>query len=465
MTVLSKDPVINIIPGNNTGDFAFTFRGFSEIPGTNAGIKTIQVFVWSGNPADAPVQQIQGTDYTVLQVNNETGTIRFTNSRTIPSGQFVIIYSDVPYTQELSFPTNQPVNPASVELMGDRLAMEIKQLYELYKTTISTGYPPISTDFEVVLGLPLEEGKPLVFQKLAGNKWEVTTSALTIPDFTNLANQATQAAQQAATSATNAQQASATATASVTAATNAVTAAQAAQAAAQAAQTAAQAAQTGAQTAATNASGSATAAQAAQTAVEALKQDVQALASTFPDPTGQPANQVLLTDGNNGYTFGSAPGIGAGNFLEFINVPAGATLVDTLDLTNIGTQSDGIYGLALEKTGNNLVVRLTATGPGGGLISIKTPTTVLYNGVSDTTPLRIATANPATIEVYIGNRTDKSIYLGPDSAILAATPTQGIEIPPGTRFKSNFNTDLFVISGDGTGPATGTVAVTTTTRS
>lgn len=322
MTVLSKNPVVNIIPGNNNGTFTFSFRGFTEVADSSGtGLKNIQVYVWDGVDADLPVQQIQGTDFSVTQLANESGQINFLNGRTIASGQFVIIYSDVPYTQEVSFPTNQPVSPSSVELMGDRLEMQIKQLLALYKTTVRIGFPPTHPDFEIIVEQPLQENSPIVYERVAANQWKLTTTAFTIPDFQQLATDAQTAAAGAATSATQAQTAAnnaaqqaanagasaASALQAATDATNAKAAAESAKTDALAAQLAAESAKTGAEAAQAATQILKTDTQAIKDATNLIKQDVQVLVSKVPDPTGQPPDQTILTDGNDNWKFGIIP--------------------------------------------------------------------------------------------------------------------------------------------------------------
>lgn len=322
MTILSKNPVVNIIPGNNNGTFTFTFRGFTEVADSSGtGIKNIQVYVWDGVDSDLPIQQIQGTDFSVTQLANESGQIRFLNSRTIPSGQFVIIYSDVPYTQEISFPTNQPVNPSAVEIMGDRLEMQIKQLLELYRTTAHIAFPPTHPDFELTVAEPFVENSPIVFERVSANSWKMATTQFTIPDFQKLAQDAQKGATDAAASALDAKNSEMQSSQhAVNSGASAVSANLSAAAAQQEYQKTAQLKvdvelvkvqveslknATDLNKAGTDADKTAT--EAARAATEQLKQDVIVIVAKIPDPTGQPADQTILTDGANSWKFGDIP--------------------------------------------------------------------------------------------------------------------------------------------------------------
>lgn len=322
MTVLNTNPVYQIFDGNNTGQFTFSYRAFQQVPGpAGSGVYTVDVYVWSGNVADDPVQQIQQTDFVVENIQNETGTIRFL-SKTIPSGQKVIILSDIPYTQEESFPSNIPVNPAKTELGLDRLEGQIKQLANEVQRSVRLPFPPTDTTSEVrVNPINIGNGEVLAWNIVnpTSGKYEIVSSGVTIPDLDQAVQTITQALLDAQTAANNAQTAANNAQTAAASAGQSAQSAGAAQTAAEAAKNAVDATKNQIDIIKIDIDSAAT-----QVAADALR--AETAANKIPDPANAIQGQGIVADGSGAWLIQDLP------FVENLQTaPVGSSLVTTQD--------------------------------------------------------------------------------------------------------------------------------------
>ncbi len=233
MTIVATTPPRNEIKGDGNSIYTFTFKAFVQKPsaGGSSDIYSVRVFLRDGLTGD-PIIQIQNTDYTVKNLQAETGQIEFIN-KTIPATQYVIIESELPYTQEIDFPTNAAVAPTNVQSAVDRLAMAIKQLEDLVSTKLGFPYPPAITDLQINVDHNIVKDAPVFFEQNPSKPTEFTLKAgdFTIAELkvlkddidaakvaaeaakvaaeqsaTNAASSAQQAANAAAQTATNAAQ-------------------------------------------------------------------------------------------------------------------------------------------------------------------------------------------------------------------------------------------------------------------
>lgn len=318
MTILNQNPVLQIFPGNNNTDFTFTFRLFPQVPGPVGTIRyAVKVFVWSGVSGEDPAEKQQFNDFTVQSVQNETGVV--TMVRPVPSGQFVLISSDLPYTQEISFNISASNLANDIELALDRLSAQAKQLDQRLKTAVVLKEPPTSATFRIridptkvvdqrIIQFAAVPGEPDHFEIVAT---DVTTDELRQLklDTLNARDEAVAAAAQSQTSANNA----------AVSANNAATSAVAATTAANTAINAKDLAVTSANNAAASAASAATSATSAAnsaTLAQAEADRAENAANKIPDPVAVVEGRGIITDGNDGWSFKNIP-----NTDDPLNIP------------------------------------------------------------------------------------------------------------------------------------------------
>lgn len=435
MTIHTKSVLPITLNGNGGTVYSFPFRIFDDTIGSTNKSVLVLLLDSSGG---SPVVQIQGTDYTVTATAAETGQIVFSNP--VPSTQKILIVSAISYTQEVSFPNNQTPSAVNVELMGDRLEAQIKQIAGKLEYCLTIPYPngvPVDVTID-----PAEfaDGDILSWEQVAPDKFKITTLPINAQQLTTLVQDAQTAAANAQSAASNAQgvlsNVNSVYSSTLTLSSSVISAKQ---------DVDAKAAQVAADLAATT-----LAAQAAQAAAQS--------AVFLPDPTGAPQGKAALTDGQGDYVLGDVA------IVENLQTaPQGSSVVVSVDAqgkktltastltvansrqittTEPALEGGTDVGQALENNfariqrvmsafnlspwGTTAVVAEFSVAQDGSLISRFGN----YKISPDNTPdvVRIdanghyyyATASEYTIPDTIGT---KNVFQGPTSIVFAFTPT------------------------------------------
>lgn len=203
MTIATiNNPCIQL-DGNGLRDFPINFRVFERGGnGADTNLYTVKVYLWSGNPTEEPIVQIQNTDFTVTQISGEVATIRFTNP--VPVGTKVLIFSDVPYTQFISPISIDDKLPDKIETADDRIVMMIKQLLCCCSRALKL---PLTSDLEITIDpTAVADGKILEFQAVPNEPNHfVVSSSIDKVDLADKLKQILDAVALAQTLATQAQ--------------------------------------------------------------------------------------------------------------------------------------------------------------------------------------------------------------------------------------------------------------------
>ncbi|AQW89085.1 hypothetical protein pCXcHC2016_11 [Xenohaliotis phage pCXc-HC2016] len=231
MTVSATATVFTILDGNGNDTFTFPFKAFVEK--TTPSMQSIVVWERAADGTDS--LQIQGSDYVVLNIQAETGQIKF-STKTIPTGNKVVIASDVPYGQKVNFPDNAAIVPSQLQLAVDRIAQQLKQLAFLDGLKVGLEFPPEIDSLKLFVDPNITADAPVFFSQDQNdpNKYLLKAGDFTIAELKTLrdeidaaktaAESAKVAAEQSATNAASSAQTAANAAAQT--ATNAAQVAQ-----------------------------------------------------------------------------------------------------------------------------------------------------------------------------------------------------------------------------------------------
>lgn len=166
MTILnSSNPYVRLV-SQVTDTFTINFRTFSrDLNNSSTGYTSLAVYE-AADALSEPQRLVEKSDYIVINVQNETAQVKTT--RQIPVGHIIIIFSDIELDQPVDFTKYSSVSPQALQLVLDRLEMQIKQVN--YKTDLAVQIKsPLTTDIPPTVVIKPEEiipGNLLTFSPL-----------------------------------------------------------------------------------------------------------------------------------------------------------------------------------------------------------------------------------------------------------------------------------------------------------
>lgn len=188
MTISSLGSPFQKVQSNGGSTYSF---GFQPLPVENgSSIYSVKVSVWNGSSTSGYILKVQGpaADYTVSTTSSaaESGQITFTIP--VPTGQTILIESEVPYTQIISFPGNAPVSPVNVEKALDRLEMQIRQLGYLLTEAVRLEHPSIYGAIKLLVDGNVLDGATVYWEKDSSDPtiYRLKTSDFTISELKTL---------------------------------------------------------------------------------------------------------------------------------------------------------------------------------------------------------------------------------------------------------------------------------------
>ncbi len=188
MTISSIGAPFQKVQSN--GGSTYTF-GFQPLPVENgSAIYSVKVSVWDGSLDSEYVLKVQGpaADYTVSTTSSSAESGQITFKVPVPTGQTILIESEVPYTQIVSFPGNAPVSPVNVEKALDRLEMQIRQLGQLLTEAVRLEHPSIYGEIKLLVDGNVSDGATIYWDKDASDPtiYTLKTSDFTIAQLKSL---------------------------------------------------------------------------------------------------------------------------------------------------------------------------------------------------------------------------------------------------------------------------------------
>lgn len=320
MTITNPDKPIAIIQSSGAASYNFNFDTFPQ-PVTTVGSPNHYISVHvAEHPKDtSPLLLIQNTDYTLATVNQGSRRITFVPASVPPAGKLIFIYSDLPEIQPYDF-KSAPVSPLEIQNAVDRAVMLIKQLQLDVQQAVRLKFPLGYLGYEMVVdATALVPDSFLTVTKPDPSKEEfVVSSAPTgLKDLQDLITQANlikttidgllatiqgiqtnvQALQSTASSAANnAQSALSSINSQVATLTALIPQFNKILADSQAALASTLAAKSDVESIKQSIDNT-------WTQIQQLVTTIQGFISKFPDPTGQPVNQMVVTNGLGGWKF------------------------------------------------------------------------------------------------------------------------------------------------------------------